>query len=262
MILLADSTKENTEAIVFKVEQILITSQNVISLAANNIGMFLCTMDSFDDKRLRIIDDFSISFAHDSRGSTKTSFLTNIEASIEPMLMRLSLRDIRLALNIFNRATELYNEAHGNTITNTDNEEYNFSEEFKKRLSQYAPSILSNMTKKSGPVNKDKGDPQVIVKGEELNASIGGLRFVLIGDIHELPVLDMNIKPFDVKAINWSTDLSAETHIESFINIYNYSRSTWEPLIEPWPISVYASKKISPATSIMIDVVSYQLAEV
>lgn len=261
VILLADSTKENTEAIVFKVEQILITSQNVISLAANNIGMFLCTMDSFDDKRLRIIDDFSISFAHDSRGSTTTSFLTNIEASIEPMLMRLSLRDIRLALNIFNRATELYNEAHGNTITNTDNEEYNFSEEFKKRLSQYAPSILSNMTKKSGPVNKDKGDPQVIVKGEELNASIGGLRFVLIGDIHELPVLDMNIKPFDVKAINWSTDLSAETHIESFINIYNYSRSTWEPFIEPWPISVYASKKISPATSIMIDVVSRQLAE-
>jgi len=261
VILLADSTKENTEAIVFKVEQILITSQNVMSLAANNIGMFLCTMDSFDDKRLRIIDDFSISFAHDSRGSTKTSFLTNIEASIEPMLMRLSLRDIRLALNIFNRATELYNEAHGDLDATNDDDEYNFSEEFKKRLSHYAPSILSNMTKKSGPLNKDNGNSQLIIKGEELNASIGGLRFVLIGDIHELPVLDMNIKPFDLKAINWSTDLSAETHIESFVNIYNYSRSTWEPLIEPWPISIYASKKISPTPSMMIDVVSRKLAE-
>lgn len=262
VILLSDSTKLNTEAIVFKVEQILITSQNVMSLAARNIGMFLCTMDSFDDKRLRIIDDFSISFAHDSRGSTKTSLLTNIEASIEPMLMRLSLRDIRLALNIFNRASELYNETKGSIDTANDDDQYNFSEDFKKRLSQYAPSILSNMTTKSGLQSKDNNSSQVIIKGEEFNASIGGLRFVLIGDIHELPVLDMNIKPFDFRAINWSTDLSAETHIESFVNIYNYSRSTWEPLIEPWPISVYATKKITPTPSIMIDVVSRQLAEV
>lgn len=262
VILLADSTNESTEAIVFKVEQILITSQNIMSIAANKIGMFLCTMDAFDEKRLRIIDDFSVSFAHDSRGSTKNNFLTNIEASIEPLLMRLSLRDIRLALNIFNRAKELYSMAQGNLYNAGDEGDYYFSEEFKRRLSQYAPSILSNFSNKSEGKNKDNTSSQVIIKGEELNATIGGLRFVLIGDIHELPVLDMNVKPFDVKAINWSTDLSAETHAESFINIYNYARSTWEPLIEPWPISVYASKTITPSPSIMIDVVSRQLAEV
>ena len=75
-----------------------------------------------------------------------------------------------------------------------------------------------------------------------MNANFGGLRFVLIGDVSELPVLDMKIKPFEARAINWSTDLNAEVHIEHYINIFNYARSSWEPLVESWPIAVYMSK--------------------
>lgn len=261
IILLADPTSSESEAIVFKVGQVLITSQNVISLAANNIGMFFCHMNDFE-KRLRIIDDFSISFALDARGSSGNKFLTNIEASIEPMLLRLSLRDIRLAIQIFNRAVELSQQAHSGQESETDESGYNFSDNFKRRLSQYAPTIMSGLPsdpKKPSQVNKEEG---VVVKGEELNASFGGLRFVLIGDVHELPVLDMNVETFEIRAHNWSTDLNAEAHIESFVNIYNYSRSSWEPLVEPWPISVYATKVMDPKPSMTIDVVLRQLAEI
>lgn len=271
VILLADSSKIDTEAVVFKIEQLVLTSQNITSLAANNIGMFLCQMDAMQEKKLRIIDDFSISFAHDARGSTETSFLTNIQASVDPLLMRLSLRDIRLALTIFNKASELYSEAQGKNRSlpdkaNGDGEgEFNFSDDFKKRLSQYAPTIVSNFstnTQNKKSKTDDNNYGAVIIKGEELNISVGGLRFVLIGDVHELPVLDMTVKPFGVKAVNWSTDLSAETHFESYVNIYNYARSSWEPLIEPWPIAVYASRVIEPSQQIMIDVISRKLTEV
>ena len=52
--------EKNTEAVVFKVGQILVTQQNVISLAASNIGMYLMDMNEQDTSRYRIIDDFSI----------------------------------------------------------------------------------------------------------------------------------------------------------------------------------------------------------
>lgn len=261
VILLADSSKKDTDAVVFKIEQVLLTSQNILSLAANNIGMFLCGMDDMDARKLRIIDDFSISFAHDSRGSTDTSFLTNIQASVDSLLLRLSLRDIRLALGIFNNASELYANAQAKSSVIPKETDYSYSEDFKKKLSQYAPTILSNFSTKSN-AKEVQEQKEVIIKGEELNASFGGMRFVLIGDVHELPVLDMTIKPFDIKAINWSTDLSAEVHIEPFVNIYNYARSSWEPLVEPWPIAVYASKVTTPILGIMVDVVSRKLTEI
>lgn len=261
IILLADSTRTDTEAIVFKVEHVLITSQNIISLAANKIGMFVVNMDHFDDQRMRIIDDFSVSFAFDDRGSNANTLLTNVQLSVDPLLVRISLRDIRLAMQIVNRANSFYAEAQSCDTVHEENSEYNISDDFKKRLSKYAPSIISKFSQQSTKNRRQSVAAGVVVKGEEFNGNIGGARLVLIGDVHELPAIDMNIKPFEVKVLNWSTEMSAETHIESAVNIYNYAKSTWEPLLEPWPIAVYASKVLDPKPSIMIDVVSRELAQ-
>lgn len=262
VILLADSTRTDTEAIVFKVEHVLVTSQNIVSLAANKIGMFVVKMDNFNDQRLRIIDDFSISFALDDRGSTLNTYLTNIQLSVDPLLVRISLRDIRLATLIFNSANKFYLESQQLDTSDEENADYNISEDFKKRLSKYAPSIMSKFSTQSTKSGNHKSTPEVIVKGEEFNGNIGGARLVLIGDVHELPVLDMHLNPFEIKVLNWSTELSAEIHLESAINIYNYAKSTWEPLLEPWPIAIYASKVLVPKSCIMIDVVSRELAQI
>lgn len=261
VILLADSTRSDTEAIVFKIEHVLITSQNIISLAANKIGMFVVKMDNFDGQRLRIIDDFSISFAFDDRGTNANTLLTNVQLSMDPLLVRISLRDIRLAMQIVDRANSFYAKAQSCEAVKEENSEYNISEEFKRRLAKYAPSIISKFSLQSTKHERKSVTADVVVKGEEFNGNIGGARLVLIGDIHELPVIDMSIKPFEVKVLNWSTELSAETHIESAVNIYNYAKSTWEPLLEPWPIAVYASKVLDPKPSMMIDVVSREIAQ-
>lgn len=262
IILLADSTRENTEAVVFKVGAISISSQTILSFAANNIGMFLCAMDDFDNKRLRIIDDFSVSLSHKSESVSNSAFITNIEASIEPMLLRLSLRDILLALNILNKANQLYSKVSSGSNKDSELEEVHHSDNSRRKMSQCTTSFRSMSSDKSKRRSTGVNELLVVIKGEEMNVAFGGLRFVLIGGVQELPVLDMHVKPFELRAVNWSTDLHAEVHLESFVNIYNYSRSTWEPLIEPWPVSVYSSKTLSPREVMCVDFVSKNIAEI
>lgn len=264
VILLADPSAFDSEAIVFKAEQLLITSQNIMSLSASNIGMFLCRMDNLKDNRLRIIDDFSASLTIDSRDSTSTSFLTQIEASVDMIVMRLSLRDIRLAMSIFNKASSLYEQSLSSTNPEAleADDTFTFTKEFKNKLSQYAPTIISTVSSVSRNTNRSSDEVEVTIKNENLLAEIQGLRLVLIGDVHELPLVDMNVNPFRIEAKNWSTDLEADTSIESFINIFNYSTSSWEPFIEPWPITCHVSKVITnKRPSLMVDIGSKQLAE-
>ncbi|RCK56101.1 Vacuolar protein sorting-associated protein 13 [Candida viswanathii] len=262
VILLADDSKENTQAVVFKVGQILITQQNVVSLGASNIGMYLTTMNESESSRYRIIDDFSISFAYDSRGSTPTDFLSSVQASVDPLLIRVSLRDIRLALGIFNRANQLYSK-HQGLVVDDKGDENELSRDLKRKLSLYAPSIISTLSEElqAEPVSETP-EGVAIVKGEEFNSSFGGLRFVLIGEVSELPVIDLNVKPFEARAINWSTDLNAEVHFEHYINVFNYARSAWEPLVETWPIAIYASQTKHPKPQLLVEIISRQLAQV
>lgn len=272
IILLADSTLPNTEALVFKVEELLLSSQNIVSLAINKVGMFVVTMDQFDDQRMRIIDDFSIAFAMDARGSTARELLTTIHLSVDPLLLRISFRDIRLAKTILDRANMYYAEtqkrvsrkgSQENAEAEEDVSPQAFTDEFKRRLSAYAPSDISSFvshkasTKTATAIQKEL----ILVKGEKLEASIGGARLVLIGDVYELPVVDLGVRPFEATVQNWSTELSAEVHVESYVNIYNYAKSLWEPLLEPWPVAFYASKTLTPKESITIEVVSRELAE-
>lgn len=35
--------------------------------------------------------------------------------------------------------------------------------------------------------------------------------------------------------------MTADTSLETFVNIYNFSKSAWEPLIEPWQLGFHVS---------------------
>ncbi|GMG40334.1 unnamed protein product [Ambrosiozyma monospora] len=260
VILLADPHKDDSEAIVFKIGQCILDTKSATSFNVKDVGMFLCKMNTFDTNRLRIIDDFSLNFLMDSRGSTSTHFLSKIEMSVQYLLMRLSLRDIKLALEVFNRASVMYYGNSENTVSATD--DVASVEEFGKKLGKYAPSIISSITPSTpNRSRKNSMKPEILVKAENLTVNIEGLRLVLIGDVHELPVLDMEVKPFEFVAKNWSTDLEAHTTIKSLANVFNYSTSLWEPLLDPWSFSLHVSKTASPRESLAIDVVSRDSAE-
>ncbi|CAK7229600.1 Vacuolar protein sorting-associated protein 13 [Sporothrix bragantina] len=271
VILIANPLSTSSEAIVLGTKQVLLSQQHALTFQVSEVGMFLCRMDRFEDSRLRIIDDFSVQLSMD----TSKPDLTNINIDIEPLVLRLSLRDILLILQIIAKASEL--------SENDDTKKHKPSpaEEKAKKLRQEgikqrtasgkgqstvaaaaasstraAISSISrrsraysggqslhqgrrnSLTQHDGGEDPNEPDTATIVKHEALHATIEGIRVVLIGDLHELPILDLSIKNFTLSAEDWSSNLRADTLIELYTNVYNFAKSAWEPLVEPWEVSI------------------------
>lgn len=255
VILIANPTISNTEAIVLGMKELLVSQQNATTLEVTKVGMFLCRMDKFETSRLRLLDDFSIQMSMDSRSKGKQSILTSIHIDVEPLVLRLSLRDILLASQILGKASAM-----------APQEDQKVGEEEPKRIKEIksgskAPSTkrksIAGATVASGrgsrrsksisqPAKQGPSQRSGVMKREELTAEIDGIRIVLIGDLHELPLLDWSVKKFNVDVRDWSAAMSADTTLDTFINVYNFSKSAWEPLIEPWQLSFHMAKEQHP----------------
>jgi vacuolar protein sorting-associated protein 13A/C len=255
VVLIANPAMANSEAIVLGTKQVLVSKQQAMTLQVDKVGMFLCRMDRFDTNRLRILDDFSIQTALDMRNQGSKASLISITVDIEPLVLRLSLRDILLAMQIVNRASamsagddkKLPSEDAKNlkpptpskkpksTGGQTSTKPRTKSIATTKRSSQQGPQPSSGATSSS-----------TVLKREEMHVSIEGIRVVLIGDVHEMPMLDWRVKKFNVDVRDWSGAMVADTSLDTLINVYNFSKSAWEPLIEPWSVGFHMAKDQNP----------------
>lgn len=266
IILIANPLSANSEAIVLGTKQILMSKQHALTLQVSKMGMFLCRMDRFEDTRLRILDDFSLQMSQDS---SKLD-ITSIHIDIEPLVLRLSLRDILLATQIVSKASELSG--------NDDEKQAAASDEKAKQLKSSSSGSLkrrsasgkggSTLAKKSKPctvaptrMNSQASDKALVLRHEELTATLDGMRIILIGNLHELPILDLSVKSFTTTANDWTSSLRADTNIDIFINVYNFSKSAWEPLIEPWQLGLNITKEPNP-DRMSIDLTSQKMLEV
>ncbi|KAI0535905.1 vacuolar protein sorting-associated protein 13 [Xylaria digitata] len=246
VILIANPLSSSSEAIVLRTKQVLLSQQHALTFQVSQVGMFLCRMDKFDESRLRVLDDFSIQLYMDSSQSN----LTNIHVDIEPLILRLSLRDILLVLQIVSKASELSGEEDagdprsgpsrksqqqrpdGLKERSASGKGHSVITASKSRAAKSAGTITTRSRRELSHQPHDiSKTPQ---RHEELTATIEGMRVVLIGDVHELPILDLSIKNFTASAADWSSNLKAETAIDMYINVYNFAKSAWEPLLEPW----------------------------
>lgn len=256
IILIANPTISNTEAIVLGTKQVLFSHQNVSTLQINKVGMFLCRMDRFETSRLRILDDFTVEMSMDNRPQDKGSTLTSIDMHVEPLVLRLSLRDILIATQIVNKASQLTNRgqnADSGGQKKAKETRANNAKSSKNRTSggntSSTPTASKALRNGSGTDTSDQRlVPQrsAVIKREELTAQIDGVRVILIGDRHELPLLDWSIKKFNVDVRDWSAAMNADTSFDTFINVYNFSKSAWEPLIEPWQLGFHMAKELNP----------------
>lgn len=268
-ILLANPAIASSEAVVLGLKQVIMTRQHATTLQVEKIGMFLCRMDRFDTSRLRILDDFSIATSLDIRSQTADSSMTNIQVDIEPLVLRLSLRDILLAMQIFSRASSM---TSGSEQKDSDDEpervkkiKAGSSTKGRSRAKssthggQTARSIHTQKTKKPEQAIAPPGG-SAILKREEMNLHLGGLRVVLIGDLHELPIIDWSVKEFAVDVKDWSGAMAAEASIDTYINVYNFSKSAWEPLIEPWSLGFHMARDLNPS-KLSVDIYSRKSME-
>ncbi|OQO13215.1 hypothetical protein B0A48_01443 [Cryoendolithus antarcticus] len=259
VVLIANPAISNSEAIVLGTKQVLVSQQHAMTLQVDKIGMFLCRMDRENDTRLRILDDFSIQTSLDMQSQGKGSSLMSIHVDIEPLVLRLSLRDILLAMQIVNRASAM----------SSSNDNKKLQDEGPKKLAQIkststkpkdvkstkmtaastskvqAKTISTAKTGTKKPEDK-KAAGSAVMKREEMKIKMDGIRVVLIGDLHELPMLDWSVKKFDVDVRDWTGNMSADTGIDMFFNVYNFSKSAWEPLIEPWQLGFHMTKETGP----------------
>jgi vacuolar protein sorting-associated protein 13A/C len=255
VILIANPLSASSEAIVLGVKQVLLSQQHALTFQISEVGMFLCRMDRFDDTRLRIIDNFSIQMSMDSSRPS----LTNIHVDVEPLVLRVSLRDILLAMQIITKASEMSSpesKEHKPGPAEEKAKELRAAGLKQRTASGRGPSTLAArtraLTKSSGKsiskstYHNDDHEAHDITEPpqrfEELTATVDGFRVILIGDLHELPILDLSVKKFTATAQNWSTNLKAEAAIDTYINIYNFAKSAWEPLLEPWQVGLGVAK--------------------
>ncbi len=270
VILIANPTIANSEAIVLGTKELLLSKQNASTLQITKIGMFLCRMDKFETSRLRILDDFNIILSMDNRSQGKRSSLTSIDVDIEPLVLRLSLRDILLALQIFNKASEMTgrdaNKIEDSTpqkikeVTASSKASLRRKSVTGKPTSTIAKKTNKSVTPSKRPDAKAKGQGSIVLRREELTAKVQGIRVVLIGDLHELPLLDWSVKKFNVDVRDWSSALSGDTIFDTYINVYNFSKSVWEPLIEPWQLGFHMSKDQSP-DRLSVELYSHKMME-
>lgn len=257
VVLIANPAISNSEAIVLGTKQVLVSQQHAMTLQVEKIGMFLCRMDQFETSQLRILDDFSIQTSLDMQSKGKASSLMSINVDIGPLVLRLSLRDILLAMQIVNRASAM-----------SSGQDAKMQEEGPKKIAQVkasstrpkdnkstrktaastqkvqAKTIKTNKTLAKKEERRPEGS--AVIKREEMKIQMDGIRVVLIGDLHELPMIDWSVKKFNVDVRDWTGNMTADTSIDTFLNVYNFSKSAWEPLIEPWQLGFHMAKELSP----------------
>lgn len=249
IVLLANPELKDSEAFVMKLEHLIlekVTGKDGDELSMNllNAGMFMCNMNNFNNTHIRLIDDFSSSFYFKKKTES-----TLLKLDVEEMIIRVALRDIRLGNKIFKKSLNLattsglFGNALAERLNEFDRPGIKFSREFKLALAKYAPSVLSSFTFMSDEdhdVTDYSGDiqPDIVITDENFYVSFGGARLVLIGDVSELPMLDFHTDKFDVSIKDWTTDLNFNSKMSFYTNVFNYSKSDWEPLIEPYAFTI------------------------
>lgn len=219
-ILLANPDHADSEAVVLSTKELLITQQTKTALVVKQMGMFLCRMDMRKKSTLRFIQPFDVNLS--MNGNPKNDqggLLTDLVMNIDPLVLRLSYRDAMLVTDIFNKAYELYS-------TSMNKEE---DASTQQTTAEYAQSLISPSSQK----DVDRLN-EIALAQESLRISFHGAQIVLIEELHETPMVDMNLKPFNVEVANWSKALSATVEFQAYINYFNIKNSHWEPLMEPW----------------------------
>lgn len=244
IILLANSEKADSEAIVLSIKQVLISQQVVLALTVDQFGMFMCRMTRPKDT-VRLLDNFNMAVSVDS-GSGDQKQTTSIDAHVEPLVFRIALRDVRLISSVVNEAIKLSNESStkaGPSVKDTlQSRRQSLPEQYQSNdnnngsdnMSEDAVTLHRPHLVTSDRESDEMVRPHLLVSKEVLNIAFSGLQVVVIGELHGLPILDLNVGETNFSVQDWSSDIRVSAAFQTRLNYYNLSRSHWEPLFDPW----------------------------
>ncbi|KAH8555467.1 hypothetical protein BGW37DRAFT_419803 [Umbelopsis sp. PMI_123] len=264
-ILLANPTSPSSEAVVLSAQQIMFSQQSIMALVVKQVGMFLCRMDKRKETTLSFIDTFNMSMSRDDKSSTPDHTILSFIVDVDALVLRLSYRDAMLILEIVNKAIELLNTSGPQSqVTPAANSDDNADDKVvakmaKRKSISSTAATLANTPQNLRHASSTSGAP--VVASEMLKATFQGMRLVLIEDIHELPLIDMNLEQFSIKASDWSKSLLVDVDFQSYANFFNVKNSHWEPLIEPWKFNMKLMRR-SNADPYALQISSRRMLEI
>ncbi|KAJ7487596.1 vacuolar protein sorting-associated protein 13 [Mycena galericulata] len=234
---LENDADAESPAMKLTINQVLLSQQGIMALTVNRLGMSLIRMGK-PSESVRFLDDVDLTFSLDSRSSSGQQ-MTSMEISAKPIVFRASYRDINMIMAIVNKAIELYSDSQDQA-----------SPDDNVRPQSMRPS-QTQITKATAS-KQVVGKARVLMSKELLKGSFDGFRLVLIGDMHEQPMLHLKVKPFIIGAKDWSSELQATTTMATQISYWNLANSHWEPLIDPWTFTTSVSKTPSNGMSLTL----------
>ncbi|UZJ53507.1 hypothetical protein CBS101457_002827 [Exobasidium rhododendri] len=250
IILLAAPERNDTLAIVLSIRQILMSQQGILALKVDQFGMFMCGMDRPKDT-LRLIDNFDIALSLDCRAGSESMgrVNTSIEINVDPIVLRVSIRDLLVISEVVNKAIEMSNKkpaaderlrqpSGGGAASTTGGGIQSIRSDSDSEV-----GTKTTATRQSSQSAPRLETAELVIAKEKLKADFQGFQLILIGDVHSLPMFDCNISGFNVDIRDWSADMRAVTSIDMYLNYYNLSRSHWEPLIDPWNVEFLMESK-------------------
>ncbi|KAJ3291062.1 hypothetical protein HK104_006345 [Borealophlyctis nickersoniae] len=219
IILLQNAKVASTEAIILSSKQLVVAQEVVTSVSVQEMSMFFCAMDKRGETTLRFIQDFNFTMSMDNRMTAPGHHLTGIVIDMSSLMLRVSYRDILLIMEILNQISELSSKSA-------------------------QPVSVPGIEEASSALVKSKG-PEIIMARERLQASIQGIRMILIDDLNDLhlPMFDLVVDKLVVDVADWSSHLRVEIGPSIYVNYFNVKNSHWEPLIEPWQFFLNVSKQ-------------------
>jgi vacuolar protein sorting-associated protein 13A/C len=183
--------------------------------------MSLLRMGSPEDAR--ILDDVDITLTLDSR-TMSAHQMTSIDITIRPIVLRASYRDIMLILTVVNKAMEAYGrQTSAAPSSKPAQPSQAVSAIVTRRVSGGSVQGTRPYTSKSS--KSPLGTAHVVLSKEQvrrgcpvtelemtnlppqLKASLDGFRLILIGDLHEQPLLHLVIKSFVLNLNDWSGEV-------------------------------------------------------
>lgn len=182
-------------------------------------GMALLRMGRPEDAR--ILDDVDLTLTLDSR-TMSSHQMTSVDITLKPIVLRASYRDITLILTIVNKVMEAYGRQ---TSTTPGTEPPRPSMAASKTGGRRVSGGSVQGTRSAHPNNLPLGTAHVVLSKEQvrrdgfvtgdeltspppqLKASVDGFRLILIGDLHEQPLLHLVIKPFILGLHDWSGEV-------------------------------------------------------
>jgi vacuolar protein sorting-associated protein 13A/C len=159
---------------------------------------------------VRCLDDVDLTFTLDSRASSAQQ-MTSIEITTEPIVFRASYRDINMITVIINQMISLYGNTQqsGLPLANDSSPRSNVISRGPAELSTMKPNQSHTIGKARVLMAKEQVNTSCSQSNRKANISqlkgtFGGFRLVLIGDIHEQPILNFKVKSFLARAQDWS----------------------------------------------------------